>query len=78
MLIKLYHLFFKPFNTFDYIENFYSDDYFFEQSNDNELNNLLTYDYFNDYLCIKENQYYHNHFDYNFLNKIDEYLTKYF
>lgn len=82
ILISLYYLFFKSIQTCYYIDN-YRDDYLFEQSNDDKLNNELENDYFaeyyfNDCSINDDDQYYEGYFDYSYSNEIDKYLTKYF
>lgn len=83
LLISLYYLFFKSIGTCYYLDNYYGDDYLFEQSYDDKFNIELDNDYFgeyyfNDYSITDDNQYYDGHFDYNYSNEFDEYLTKYF
>lgn len=83
LIKKLYDLLNLNLNN---LIGYHQDDYLFEQSND-EFNNhlLLVCDYeneyyFDDYSRDGENgdDYYYEHFDYNFINKFDKYLTKYF
>lgn len=80
ILIILY-LMLKSHGTNNFIK-YYGYYYLFEQLNSDVFDNLSEYDYndddFDNYLSNNENQYYYNHFDFIFLNKTDEYLTKYF
>ena len=83
--IGLYYLISTTIGICYYVNNYYRNDYLFEQSNNGELNIELDYDCFKDFedyydncLSNNKNKYYFEHFDYIFLNVVDEKLTKYF
>lgn len=75
ILISLYYLFFKFVESCYYMDNYYRDNYLFEQLNDDDFN-IDSFD--DDCSTNNDDQYYEGHFDYNYSNKIDKNLTKYF